>query len=292
MVGVDKTFSNPNAFAATILCSLPMVLPFWLEAKDKGDKRQMLLLAGYTGLSVGCLVLTGSRSAFVGLVVLLGILALFSSKRVRLALLLMVVLPIGWTFLPAELQNRFTTILDPSVGPANAKESADSRQEGRRDGVKMWQNHPLLGVGPGAFRLARGYNLESHHLYGQVLGELGTAGALAFGSVILAFALNTLSARCLAVAQPDLQHTFSFRLAMAVSLSILLMLLMGFGGHNLYRHLWLWFGAFQATVLMCLEGYAAEEHEYDGHAEEDFTAAADELHPDFEVLGQRRLAAP
>jgi O-antigen ligase len=284
MVGVDKTFSNPNAFAATILCSLPMILPFWLEAKENKNKRQMLLVLGYAGLSVGCLVLTGSRSAFVGLAVLLSTLALFSGKRVRMVLLLVICAPIGWGFLPAELQNRFTTLIDPSVGPANAQESAEGRKEGWRDGVRIWKDNPLFGVGPGAFRLARGYNLESHHLYGQVLGELGTAGAIAFGSIVVCFVMNTLASRRYGAEQPRLRQTFAYRVSMSVFLSIMLMLLMGFGGHNLYRHLWMWFGAFQAIALACLASNA-EAADEECWSTDDLAADIREFHSDLEVVG-------
>ena len=44
----------------------------------------------------------------------------------------------------------------------------------------------------------------------------------------------------------------------STSLAVVLLLLMGLGGHNLYRYTWLWFGAFQAVALDCLRRKAEE----------------------------------
>jgi hypothetical protein len=46
-----------------------------------------------------------------------------------------------------------------------------------------------------------------------------------------------------------------------VNLTVLLLLLMGLGGHNLYRYTWLWFGAFQAIALDCMRRSAPETAE-------------------------------
>ena len=60
---------------------------------------------------------------------------------------------------PPTASDRYLTMIDPAYGPANAQQSAESRWQGWHDGVRLWQENPLLGVGPGAFGLARGYAL-------------------------------------------------------------------------------------------------------------------------------------
>ncbi|MEN6457928.1 MAG: O-antigen ligase family protein [Thermoguttaceae bacterium] len=248
MVGVDKTYGDPNTFSASILYALPLVYPVWRLVQRVWQRR---LLMGYVGLSVVCILLTGSRSAFVGLCALAIVATLLSRFRWKIAVGLIVVAPAMWFVLNESLQRRFLTIVDPAYGPTNAQLSAESREKGWRDGVRMWQEHPLLGVGPGCFPQARGYPLESHHLYGQVLGELGTLGALAFAAVVLAFLGNYRRLVRLCRMAPLLADSFPARLIRSITLTVLLLLLMGFGGHNLYRYTWIWFGAFQAVALRC-----------------------------------------
>jgi O-antigen ligase len=249
MVGVDKTYNDPNTFAATIVYSLTMALPLWPECREKWQRWAIL---AYVALGITCVLLTGSRTGLAGLCVLAAVLVLLSKYRVKLALLAALAAPVIWVCLPLDRQNRFLTLWDPSYGPANAQVSAESRWQGWHDGVRIWKEHILLGVGPGAFGQARGYNLQAHQLYGQVLGELGTLGAIAFGCLVLAFLGNWIALRHYIRTQPHARATFESRLVGSVMLAVVLMLLLGFGGHNLYRYTWLWFGAFQAIALLCL----------------------------------------
>jgi len=186
---------------------------------------------------------------------------MLSKHRLVWLLLLVLAAPAAWCSLPKDRQNRFLTLIDPSYGPANARESAEGRAKGFRDGLRLWSEHPEFGVGPGAFAVASGSGFESHQLYGQVLGELGGLGAVAFVAMLEAFLSNTLAARRLCNQRPEHQDGFSSSVIWAASLTVVLMLLMGFGGHNLYRYTWLWFGAFQAVALHCMRREADEPAE-------------------------------
>src|SRR5262249_30510941 len=155
---------------------LPFVVPFWMEHRTL---RWRLFLAGYVALSIMCIGLTGSRSAFVGVVLGSFIVIMRSSFRGRLAVVGLALSPALWAALPSSLQNRFETIVNPEVGPANAQTSAEGRIEGLRTGAKLWQSNPFTGCGPGAWRPASGSKIESHNLYGQIIGELGSVGILA-----------------------------------------------------------------------------------------------------------------
>jgi O-antigen ligase len=250
MIGVDASGSDPNSFGATIAFSLPIVFPLWY---DFCSYRVRLGLAGYVALAAACILLTGSRGAFLALSALAMTAVLLSKRRATILLVLIIAAPVAWNLLPEDRQNRYLTIIDPSRGPANAQVSAESRWQGWHDGVRMWQEHPFFGTGPGAFGLARGYDLQSHQLYGQVLGELGTLGAMAFGTIVLCFLLNYLDMRQICRQEPDLRNTLSARLIQAVVVTVALLLLLGFAGHNLYRYTWLWFGAFQGIALHVLQ---------------------------------------
>jgi O-antigen ligase len=249
MIGVDATFNDPNTFAATILYSLPITLALWPEAKNK---KHRLLLLYYTALTVECIVLTGSRSGFVGLVCF----SLFASRRIfrkkSLLLLMLGVVPLAWLVMPAGLQNRFWTLIDPSVGPANAQGSAEGRTQGLLDGITLCGRSPMLGFGPGAHGMAMGHGFQPHNLYGQTLGETGTLGAIAFLSILAGFVANHLEIRRLGRQDPAGRGQFPVNLSHAILISVALLLIKGYGDHNLYRYTWLWFGALQAIAVHCM----------------------------------------
>jgi O-antigen ligase len=154
-----------------------------------------------------------------------------------------------WLALPEELQNRFHTIIDPSYGPEVARDSAESRTQGLLDGLNLWSQHPVTGVGPGAFALTRESGLQAHNLYGQVLGELGTFGSLSFIFALWAFLANTIEISGLYKKHPAFPKDFIYQLSTAVGMAVVLLLVMGYSGHSLYRYTWMWFGAFQAIAL-------------------------------------------
>src|SRR5262249_30259877 len=153
----------------------------------------------------------------------------------------LVLVPVGWVLLPVNLQNRFWTIIDPSVGPKNAQVSAEGRIQGLFDGIKLWESQPLLGYGPGAHGLATGHGFQPHSLYGQVLGETGTLGTIAFLGILAGFFVNNWEARRLASREGATANLFPAKLSSAIVVSVLLLLFKGYSDHNLYRYTWLWF---------------------------------------------------
>jgi O-antigen ligase len=265
MVGVDQSMGDPNAFGATVLFSLPMVYPLWYEARKRWHKA---LLVGYLLLSGVCILLTGSRSAFVGLLVLAAMVVPFSKHRWTIALALVLAMPVVWLGLREDLKNRYLTLVDPSAGPTNAEGSAEGRIQGFWDGIRNWQEHPVTGVGPGCHALATGHGFQAHNLYGQVLGEIGTLGAVSFLFVVAGFTLNTIETRRL-LRLGYAVHSFPTRVIAAVFAAVLLLLVLGWGGHNLFRYSWLWYGSFQAIALRCVREQADQASFADEQENED-----------------------
>jgi O-antigen ligase len=273
MVGVDTTMGDPNSFGATIVYVLPFVMPFWLDPKARSWR---WLLIGYIGLSVACVGLTGSRSAFVGLVLAV-LLAVYRSRyRMRMAFLALVLAPMLWMALPQSLQLRFETIINPDVGPANAQTSAEGRIEGFYTGFRLWADNPLTGCGPGAWLPATRSTIESHNLYGQLVGELGTIGVVAFAFMIAAFWLNIRWVRKTYEQHPEWGHDFLYHVSNAVGMAVILMLFLGNFGHNLYRYMWLWYGAFLIIARYCIEQRVKLDAWHAWHASRAH-GAADEL---------------
>ena len=242
MIGIGDTNSDPNSFAATICYALPMIIPAWLLCTQRKHRG---LLIGYLGLSVYCVLMTGSRS---GLVALLAVGVFLLPRFWRINKLMIVVLllppPLVYPVLPIKLQNRFYSIIYPSGG-GEAQDSLSGRTQGFTAGIQLWTRSPVTGFGPGGFGLAVRSGLQSHNLYGQVLGEMGTLGALTFLGIVVCMILNHLDVRRLARGQP---RAFSAEVSNAVMITLVILLLKGWADHSLYRYTWLWFGAFQAIA--------------------------------------------
>jgi hypothetical protein len=90
-------------------------------------------------------------------------------------------------------------------------------------------------------------------LYGQLLGEMGCVGAAAFAAILLGTWWNIRRIRLITRSHPEWGTDFAFELSRGIGLAILLLLFEGNLGHNLFRHNWLWFGAFLIVARHCVE---------------------------------------
>jgi O-antigen ligase len=251
MIGVDQTLGDPNSFGASILFALPIVLALW-KAGLAGRLGRVLLL-GYVGLSTLCVLLTGSRSSLLGLVLWFLIIIWGTRYRFKAFVAFAAVAPLAFVALPESLQTRFETIINPEVGPKNAQESGEGRLIGLTTGFNLWAANPLNGIGPGAWRPATGSKVESHNLYGQLVGELGSLGLLAFVALLFCFWFNWRAMRRLRAEFPARQDDLVFTLPASVGVAVLLLLFMGNFGHNLFRFTWLWYGGFLIIARHCAE---------------------------------------
>jgi O-antigen ligase len=165
--------------------------------------------------------------------------------------------PLAFVALPESLQTRFETIINPEVGPANAKESGEGRLHGLMTGFRLWGENPASGVGPGAWRPATRSKIESHNLYGQLMGEMGTLGVVAFGALLACFWMNLRTLKRLRTHYPEWRNDLLFTLPAAVGVGVFLLLFMGNFGHNLFRFTWLWYGGFLIIARHCAEARVA-----------------------------------
>lgn len=249
LIGVDKTLGDANSFGNGVVYGLPIASALWLGSTSPWARRFTM---AYISLSTVCIGLTGSRGSFMGLIAWASVMVLRSKYRGRLAVLMVLLSPLLFTMLPESLQNRFTTIIDPSVGPANAQQSAQGRFEGFYKGIDVYGRFPLTGVGPGSWKPGTRMAHESHNLYAQVAGEMGTIGLVTFFSVVGAVFYNAYRTRQACLARP-VPNDFLYHLAGGVVLGYALMLLEGVGSHNLYRFNWLWYGGFLIIAYHCVQ---------------------------------------
>jgi O-antigen ligase len=248
MIGVDRTLGDPNSFGASIVFALPFVPALWRAGV--GGRWGRVLLLGFAGLCGLCILLTGSRSSFLGLIVW-GLLLLLRVRRAWFWMLAAAALaPLAFVALPDSLQNRFETIVNPEAGPESARESGEGRIEGFFKGLELWGTSPVTGVGPGAWRPATKSKIESHNLFGQLVGETGALGLAAFAFLLGCFVVNLRRVR--RHRDPENPGDFPIQLGAAIGTSVFLLLLMGLFGHNLFRFTWLWYGGFLIIAVDCL----------------------------------------
>ncbi|MBX9624024.1 MAG: O-antigen ligase family protein [Gemmataceae bacterium] len=251
MVGVDTTLGDPNSFGASIVLALPVVVAVWRAGV--GGRLGRLLLLGYVGLSCLCILLTGSRGSLLTLLVWFLILIAGTRHRLKYLAAFVVAAPLAYLALPESLQNRFETIVNPEAGPKSAQESGEGRIQGFFMGMDLWAANPLTGIGPGAWRPATGAKAESHSLYGQLAGELGTAGVVAFLGMLAAFVVNVRAVgRARRGEWPEQQNDLVYGLGRAVGVTVFLLLFLGAMGHNLFRFTWLWYGGFLVIARYCV----------------------------------------
>lgn len=253
MIGVDATHNDPNAFGASVVLSLPFVYAL-LKTEIVPYLRKVYL--GYFGLSLLCIILTGSRSAFIALIFLLLLWGYTQSGGKKVLMLIVVLFSLGamWTAMPEEKKERMRTLWDEDAGPSNAHSSARGRLAGLKVSWEMFKREPFTGVGAGGqnfiyYRVAHsidGPGSESAHqahiLYGEVLAEFGIMGAAFFAGMVLSILKCAIKVRNLNPFQEG-GSNFSYVFSGAVISCLLVLLLLGLGGHNFYRPMWLWLAA-------------------------------------------------
>jgi O-antigen ligase len=254
MNGVATSNADPNSFASTLLFAFPLAIALWNSRPSKGLR--WLLAAFMLGVVV-CIALTGSRSAFLGLLVFGVLTLLVTARRKSQAIALcglggVLCLGLAVVALPAELQNRYLTIIDSSYGPQNAAASAESRMTFFLEALQAWEKSPLLGHGPRSFNIVGGHGMGAHNLYGQVVAEMGLLGVAALAVFIACFVLNWLEIRRFYQSYPPPPGDFAFQLSRSIAIVLVLLLLLGWSGHTLYRYNWRWFAAFQAIAVYCI----------------------------------------
>lgn len=183
--GIDTTYGDPNSFAASICYSLPLA---WALIRSKFRSAWVArFLWAYGLLALAAVMFTGSRSGMVTFLLFLFLLVMGSSRKVWGILLAGVILLVSWDYMPENLQKRFLSTFSEKYAEIGAQASAEGRTLGFLHGLALYKDNPALGIGPDNFRyswpgMASGPN--AHNVYGQLLGELGTAGLLAFGLLL------------------------------------------------------------------------------------------------------------
>jgi O-antigen ligase len=220
--------ADPNDFAYMMAAVLPLALFLCAE-----DRRWRLAWVASTLLLLGATFATLSRGAVVGLAALL--LWAILTRRIglggTLAVVIAAVLVVAaaFTFWASTVEQRLTE--KSNIAAANTESRAAFWQAAE----EMWEDHPVLGVGPGRFPVeAKDYvknspiELENpivHNSYIEILVEAGPLALLLFLGMLGAGWLGATRAERLASGRRD-QTTI--RLAGAAKGTLLVAIVSGF----------------------------------------------------------------
>ncbi len=254
LVGYESTYGGPNEFAMSIAFSVPFALAL-LKGRSRPAVRLGVLM--YLVLSITCVVLTGSRSGLLSFLLALMIpLAFLSFRRKILAGTgLALFLLLTWQVVPADKQARFLTLTGKHMNEGE-KWSAEGRWEGRglKEGLQMMKSNPITGVGIDCSPYYRKENLDGrwlypHSLYGQLLGELGLLGTLAFTWFIALILKNAVMVQKIVRKNGIPPSSPMAWITFAIPQVVVLLLFAGWASHNADRYNWLWLAALGVVAL-------------------------------------------
>ncbi len=253
--GQEGSYSDPNSMAATLVLGMPFVLAMMKNRRSIAVK---LLLAGLLLACLWTVVITGSRGGMLGCIIMLFLIAV-TSKHKAVALIVGIVLVIGAAaVMPQQYVDRFSSIasyndLEDGTGAA---ESAQGRIKGLMVGLEILLSRPATGVGIGCFGVYNhehhGTWLQPHNMVGQLAGELGLLGLIAFGYFIYKLTSNIKFVRSL-LRKDNRQQDFNFQMATAAGVAVALLFFLGLFAHNLYRFNWYLIASFVAIMVRLVE---------------------------------------
>ncbi len=250
-LGPDSSYGAPNSLAATLISSLPFLYYFY--SKELRAIYRWVLLGGMA-IMLWNLILTGSRTG-MGATLVFFILVMWQSKhRARNFIVSSVLLTCIWFIMPQQYQERFvsTKELTPVEDHTGASASASSRIVGMKIGFRMLATRPLTGYGLGNFGWVAGtyfdptWWIPAHSLIGQLCGEVGLVGIIGFITwiALLAYHLARLRRK-----YESLDDPFMSNLALSLKTQLIILLVLGLGGHNLFRYSWFVISALTACLL-------------------------------------------
>lgn len=255
MVGAGSRNADPNSFAATVVFSLPLLL--WAGIHTRSLVLR-LCVTFYGLLATTAVVLTRSRAGLI----LLALAALWfvwvlPNWRARILGVLLLVAAAGMASmcLSERAIQRYVGMFTGG-STASERESTEGRIRGYQVAWEIFQENPVLGVGPGnwaTYRMRRvdGSTLLPHSLPGQLLATLGMVGTLAFVGLLLATLVRAGRETRRRKGMEDPWERAVRSLAGAMVFTLFLLLVSGLAAHNLGRWTWTWAPALLVVATTC-----------------------------------------
>lgn len=223
-IGSLGLLSGHVALANNMNQMIPIAFFLMLSVKRKLFK---ILALVPVILFITALIGSGSRGGVVGFGVFSFVVALYSKKRIRNLLIMAGV----FVLLLATSKD-----LSSTAGRIDAG-ATEGRLVGLTHGLGMLFRGNIFGVGPGCYLIARqeyfGWYMESHNIYGQILGDLGIPGTVSWAFFIFFIFKNLSFVQC----KTD-KESFLFNLSRGIQVSIVVRLAISMASHGLYFFYW------------------------------------------------------
>ena len=169
---------NENDLALVLTLGIPMAC----FAAARAPRYVRWICCSYIAVAPITVLMTGSRSGAVVLVIALTSIALFGMRRgllIRGALIagFATVMAVGVSFVPDHTIERILTVTNSG--------NLGDRLPIWEIALRSLSEHPVLGMGAGAFLHAGGANYLTHNTYLSVLVEHGVAGLGVFLAIVI-----------------------------------------------------------------------------------------------------------
>jgi len=185
---------DENYVTACMAMGLPLLLYSYLSAETKLKK--VLYLAPIPILLLAVVVAENpSRGGFLGFTGAIGYMVYYSKRRIAALISVGVLAVVLGLMAGASYWQEMETMTDTEAG------TADHRKDLWRIATYMFMSYPLTGIGPNNYRWrieefetneiiekyghSLGGTAFTHSLYFELLAELGGAGVILFGLIVL-----------------------------------------------------------------------------------------------------------
>ncbi len=193
-------------------------------------------------LFVMCLIGSGSRGGVAGFFMFGLCVVWFSKQRVKMGLL-------GFFFF--IILFLFSNTISSTTKRINP-ESGHGRFTGMTHGLGMLTRGHVIGVGPGCFLFARGryfsYTMESHNIYGQLMGELGIPGSIAWFLFIRQIFINLIESKKKLKAL-SMEKSFLYSISIGLQVSLIVRLFVCLASHSLFFFYWYVIGPLSFVII-------------------------------------------
>ena len=192
---ISGPFTDANSYAQLIVVLVPLSLDRLMSARSNFARLIALWALVVCSLTV---VITFSRGGFLSLVVVLGLYAVWKGLSLGNWILISSLILVVVLLLPAQYTERLGTLT--SFLPGGQSTQNDVSFVGRMSeniiGIRMFLDHPILGVGVKNYPVyyieySRGLGLDQrrterspHSLFLEVAAEQGIVGILVFGILL------------------------------------------------------------------------------------------------------------
>lgn len=189
--GAPGWFSNSGEFAIEMVMFIPLAVYFAIGLRRHWNRFTLLVFVAMVMTAVTAILGSSSRGGMLGGAVVVLLMVLRTRYKVRALVLAGALGLFVQMMLPPEQTQRFEAMGDD--------QTSTSRIEYWKYGMKVMEEHPVLGIGyanwAGYWERDHGFRALPHNIFIEAGAELGYTGLAGFGALIVATLLVNAQTR-------------------------------------------------------------------------------------------------